>query len=154
MELVEEIRRLASDCLTGKSQFVVDVVISSRRGPGKVLVLIDGDQSVTIDDCAEVSRHVSKKLDEAGWLDSPYLLEVSTPGVDQPLRMIRQYRKHIGRNLKITHNSTTVEGSLQEVTESSIVLKETSKKNKKEETQPVEIPFAEIEKAFVLVSFK
>jgi len=151
MELVEEIRQLASRALVNESQFIVDIVISSKRGPKKVLVIVDGDQGVTIDHCADISTALSKSLDDAGIFSDHYLLEVSTPGLDQPLKLKRQYKKNIGRNLKVKLRDKTIEGALSDVTENSIAL---TQKVSKKETSLIEIPFEEIEKAFVLVSFK
>lgn len=151
MELVEEIRQLATQALNKPGQFIVEVVVSSRRTPKKVLVIVDGDEGVTIDDCAELSTTLSKQLDESGLLDEHYLLEVSTPGLDQPLKLKRQYKKNIGRDLKVKLRDKTVEGKLSGVTDDAIELVQ---KIGKKETSTVGIPFTEIEKAFVVVSFK
>lgn len=151
MEFVEEIRQLANRALGNQSQFIVDIVVSSRRSPKKVLVIVDGDQGVTIDDCATLSTALSKLLDDTGLLDEQYFLEVSTPGLDQPLKLKRQYKKNIGRNLKVKLQNKIVEGKLSGVTDEAIELVQ---KTGKKETGLIEIPFADIEKAFVLVSFK
>lgn len=153
MNLTEEIKQLATQSLADQSQFIVDVVASPQKGTGKVLVVIDGDNGVTIDDCTEVSRRLSKLLDEAGWMEDRYLLEVSTPGIDRPLKLVRQYRKNVGRKLKVKLSDRIEEGSLQQVNEDSIVLMQTLGKGKNSEQKMVEISFSDIEKAFVLISF-
>src|SRR4051812_25762982 len=101
MDISEEIKKIAIDKLANESQFIVDVVVSSRKGPKKVLVLIDGDNGITIDDCANLSRELSKTFDELEWMDDSYTLEVSTPGLDQPLVMHRQFKKNVGRILRV-----------------------------------------------------
>lgn len=154
MDPVEEIRRLAGTCIGNESQFIVDVKLSSRKGPKKLLVIVDGDEGVSIDDCAAISRGLSKALDDAGMLEDQYLLEVSTPGVDQPLTLERQYRKHVGRRLKVTTGGVTHEGLLESLNRDGIVLSGSSGKGKSAEAWRKEIPFSGIEKAFVLVSFK
>lgn len=154
MDPVEEIRRLAGTCIGNESQFIVDVKLSSRKGPKKLLVIVDGDEGVSIDDCAAISRGLSKALDDAGMLEDQYLLEVSTPGVEQPLTLERQYRKHIGRRLKVTTGGVTHEGLLESLNSDGIVLSGSSGKGKAAEAWKKEIPFSGIEKAFVLVSFK
>jgi ribosome maturation factor RimP len=153
MDLSEEIRNLAGSKLA-PGQFIVDVIISAKKGPKKVLVIVDGDHGFNIDDCAELSRYVSKALDDGGQIDDNYLLEVSTPGVDHPLKLKRQYIKNIGRGLKVKLQEKTVEGKLAEVLEEKIILTQEIGSGKKKETQNIEIPFADIDKAFVLVSFK
>lgn len=153
MDLAEEIRRLANEALASESQYIVDVVVSSRRLPAKVLIILDGDEGVTVDDCAGLSRELSKRLDDSGLLDDEhYLLEVSTPGLDQPLKLKRQYRKNIGRGLKIKLREGQVEGTLSGVSEEGIEL--VQKTGKKDEPGLVRIPFSEIEKALVSISFK
>ena len=156
MDIVEEIKNIAVSKLTDQSQFVVDVVISARKGPKKVLVLLDGDNGITIDDCANLSRDLSKALDEQDWMSESYTLEVSTPGLDQPLALERQIKKNVGRLLKVKRvGDDTQEGRLTEVIEKDkIVLTQKVGSGKKEEAKTLEIPFSEIEKAFVLVSFK
>jgi ribosome maturation factor RimP len=153
MDLSEEIRKLA-DSKLAPGQFIIDIVVSSKAGPKKVLVIIDGDQGVNIDDCAELSRQLSKALDDLGFITDNYMLEVSTPGLDQPLALKRQYIKNIGRKLKLKLHDKTVEGRLSEVNEDKVTLTHEIGFGKKMETQTLVIPFSEIEKAFVLVSFK
>jgi ribosome maturation factor RimP len=153
MDQAEEIRKLAESRLA-PGQFLVDVIVSSKNGPGKVLLLVDADQGMTIDDCAEISRQLSKALDESPLLTDAYMLEVSTPGVDQPLKLKRQYVKNIGRKLKVKLADAIREGRLTEVNDERIVLAEETGTGKKKETVNIEVSFAAIEKAFVLVSFK
>jgi len=154
MDIGEEIRKIAIDKLVNESQFVVDVVVSSRKGPKKVLVLIDGDNGITIDDCATLSRELSKTFDELDWMDESYTLEVSTPGLDQPLLLHRQYKKNVGRLLRVKSQDQILEGRLKDVQEEKIVLTQKTGSGKKEEIKEIDIPFSIIEKAFVLVSFK
>jgi ribosome maturation factor RimP len=135
----------------------VEVLIPGKKIPKRVMILIDGDQGITIDDCAELSRKVSKELDEREhefFGDENYLLEVSTPGVDHPLKLKRQYYKNIGRGLRVKVQEHITEGKLTEVTDDKIVLVQEVGAGKKKETTTVEIPFSQIDKAFVLVSFK
>lgn len=154
MDLAVEIRRLAESKLANESQFVVDVVISSRQGPKKVLILLDGDQGVSIDDCADLSREVAQALDENNWIDDNYTLEVSTSGIDQPLKSVRQYKKNKGRRVKVKLKDRTVEGQLADVTDEKITLDQEVGSGKKKEINSIEIPFDEIEKTLVMVSFK
>jgi len=154
MDIVKEIWTKAEAQLTDPGQFVVDVVVSARKGPKKVLVILDGDQGVSIDNCADMSRALSKLLDDAGYFEDNYTLEVSTPGVDHPLKFARQYAKHTGRRLKVKMAERTVEGKLESVTDEGIVLSEETGTGKKKEIITTAITFSQIEKAFVLVSFK
>lgn len=154
MDLAAQIRQLAESKLVNPSLFVVDVVISNRQGPGKVMVFLDGDNGVSIDDCADLSREIGKELDENGWIENNYTLEVSTAGIDQPLKMIRQYRKNVGRKVKVKLKEKTVEGRLSEVQDDKILLVEEIGSGKKKEERIHDIAFADIEKTLVMVSFK
>lgn len=154
MDQVEEIRKLAEENLS-PDKFVVDVLVSGKKLPRRVLVIIDGDEGVTIDDCADLSRILSKVFEDRAYFgDDNYLLEVSTPGLDHPLKFKRQYFKNTGRNLKVVTKDATKEGKLKEVTDERIVLVQETGTGKKKETREIEIPFSEIEKTFVTVSFK
>lgn len=153
MEVSDEIRKMAEGLLKNASHFVVDVSIS-KGNPKKLVVALDGDQGISIDDCADMSRELSKTLDETNLITDAFVLEVSTPGLDQPLKNKRQYVKNIGRNVRVRTNGKNIEGKLSGVEEDKIfLLQETGKGKKKEETA-VEILFKDIEKTLVLVSFK
>jgi ribosome maturation factor RimP len=154
MDLVDEIRKLVEGNLS-PDKFVVEVLVSGKKIPKRVLIIIDGDQGVTIDDCADLSRILSKEFDERNFFgDDNYLLEVSTPGLDHPLKLKRQYFKNTGRSLKVVGKTATLEGKLKEVADDKIVLVQETGTGKKKETKDIEIPFSEIDKTFVLVSFK
>ena len=154
MDLVGEIRKLAEENVS-PDKFVVEILVSGKKIPIRVLIIIDGDQGITIDDCAELSRALSKEFEERNFFgDDNYLLEVSTPGLDHPLKLKRQYYKNTGRKLKVVGKETTSEGKLKEVTDDKIVLVQEIGTGKKKETRELEIPFSEIDKTFVLVSFK
>jgi ribosome maturation factor RimP len=154
MDLAVEIRHLAESKLANESQFIVDVVLSSRQGPRKVLILLDGDHGVSIDDCADLSREMAKALDENNWIDDNYTLEVSTAGIDQPLKLARQYKKNIGRRVRVKLKDASIEGTLTGSDAEKIVLAEETGTGKKKEVKTREIPFTEIEKTLVMVSFK
>lgn len=154
MDLREDIWRIAESKLANPGYFVVDVIVA-LRGKQKVLVIIDGDAGVTIDDCATLSRSMSDDLDKLPGLGERYMLEVSTPGVDHPLRFNRQYAKHIGRKLKISlRDKTQIEGRLINVSPETLVVEEEIGTGKKKEIKTIALSFSDIEKSIVLVSFK
>jgi ribosome maturation factor RimP len=154
MELTEEIKKTATAHLKNESHFVVDVIVSLRNNPKKLLVIVDGDKGISIDDCADLSRELSTALDETNLVEGAFVLEVSTPGLDQPLKTKRQYVKNIGRSVKIKTKEKTVEGKLAAVTEDKLELLQQTGSGKKREEKTIEVKFDDIEKTFVLVSFK
>lgn len=131
--------------------FIVKVILKGTVGNQRLIVLLDGDQGVTIDQCGSVSRKLAEVIEERGLIEDKYFLEVSSAGVDFPLQYVRQYKKNIGRSLKVDlKDGTTVSGELQEVNDEMIVLVEKVKK----ETKSHQVKFNEINKSMVLVSFK
>ncbi|MCE2732620.1 MAG: ribosome maturation factor RimP [Cyclobacteriaceae bacterium] len=156
MDLAAQIKSQAENLLHNPNLFVVDVTAVMKRKPGKIVVTLDGDQGATIEDCAELSRKLSDVLDANAELADNYLLEVSSPGVDQPLKMHRQYVKNIGRviKVKLKEENKHEEGTLLRVTNEEIVLGKKSGKGKKAEQLENTILFENIEKAIVTISFK
>ena len=155
MELKEQIEDLVNVQLKGSPYFLVNVGIAGVKSVPKITVWVDGDEGVRIDTCAEISRKLGQQLEERKLISTAYTLEVSSPGIDQPLKLLRQYKQHMGRKLKVTLKDGTIKtGTLTQVQEESIQLTEEKKTKKKNETEPpAEIKLADIDKAFVLVSF-
>jgi ribosome maturation factor RimP len=154
MDLNQKIRELAGAGLTDPAHFVVDVTISKYK-PQKVTVFVDGDKGISIDDCANLSRYLGDKLDEENMMaDASYTLEVSTPGIDHPLKLKRQYVGNIGRHVKVQlKDKEILKGKLVAADEQKISLETENKDSKKKELISLDIPFTEIEKTIVTVSF-
>ena len=152
MDLKEKIQDLAEKSLVNPFHFLVEVVVSKHK-PWKFTVIVDGDQGISIDDCAALSRVLNESLESE--ISDPYTLEVSTPGLDHPLKLKRQYEKNVGRGMKVVRkDKSIVNGALKQTEEEKIVLETEIGHGKKTELKIIEIPFTEIEKAFVTVSFK
>lgn len=135
--------------------FLVEVVVSGSNKKNKVLVLVDGDNGLSIDQCALLSRKLSGELEEKDIMDGAYRLEVSSPGVEFPLKFKRQYPKHIGRKVKISlEDGSEKTGKLLEVGETAIKLDEELKEGKKTNWQEVQVNYEDIKNMIVLVSFK
>jgi ribosome maturation factor RimP len=147
-----KIREIVLEVLKDYPQlFLIECLLKGQKGNHKLKILIDGDQGVSIDQCAEISRKIGTQLEEKDWLDSKYILEVSSPGVDFPLVNSRQYPQHVGRRLKVKlMDGRLLEGKLKSVEEDKIRLVENSDKNE----QITDLDYSEIEKTNVLVSFK
>lgn len=126
--------------------FTVLVKIKGNDSNQRITVLIDGEPSFTIDQCAKVSRKISAILEEKDIFSGKYTLEVSSPGVDYPLMFPRQYHKNVGRNVRIeTVAGETLEGKLAKSDEEGIDI-EFKKTNKR-------LAFNEIKKTNIIVSF-
>lgn len=134
--------------------FLVDIKLNNT----KLEVYIDSDTGISFDTCRRISRYLEAYLDEEGWLGEKYTLEVSSPGATRPLTMKRQYPKHVGRKLEVsTLDDGKKEGTLIKVDADSITLsaKVRIKEGKRKKTEVVEseIPFDQIAKAKIKISF-
>jgi ribosome maturation factor RimP len=112
--------------------FLVDVRIKPTNN---VKVFIDGDQGISIEKCVQFNRALYKKLEEAALFPGgDFSLEVSSPGLDEPLKLHRQYKKNIGRQVELVlQDGSKVEGRLLEVSEDGVIVEETRGRNKKKE---------------------
>jgi ribosome maturation factor RimP len=155
MDIKDFVEKAALESLKDESYFIVDVIVKGVSSKTKILVLLDCDSGLNIDDCADLSRAVGMRMELEEVFDNPFILEVSSPGLDHPLKFTRQYQKNIGRDLKLTFLDGSIEkGKLVEVGVESIKFEKEVKDKKKTITELVDVDFKSIEKANVLVSFK
>jgi ribosome maturation factor RimP len=153
-ELVSDIAKIVEGNFPDESYFLVDLTIKGGRGNEKVVILIDCDQGVDIETCSKISRVVSEELDRMDMLKESYTLEVSSPGVDYPLKSVRQYKKNIGKHMMLTlHDNKCLRGELILVDDQGIRIKNENG-GKKKPPYDTYIPFNEIKKSKVLVTFK
>ena len=132
-ETINVVESLVQALLANDSgYFLVDVRIKPTNN---FKIFIDGDQGVTIEKCVQINRALYKKLEELGLFPTgDFSLEVSSPGLDEPLKLLRQYKKNIGRQVElILQDGSKKEGRLMEVSEDGIIIEETKGKNKKKE---------------------
>lgn len=142
-------RKLAEAHISGTGIFLVDVRLSST---GRITVLIDRTEGVTIDDCAMLSRQISNDLgEEVG----DYELNVSSPGLDMPLLVLQQFMKNEGRMVDVvTNEGERFTGTMMNVTTGGFDLK-TEKKTGKEITETVRsFNFEDVKSVKVIISFK
>ena len=137
------------------SYFLIELEL---KGDNRLEIYLDGDRGIVLEKCQKISRFLEKHLDENLWLGEKYTLEVSSPGVRRSLKYPRQYHQHIGRKLEVKMaEEGKVEGVLTKVTGNEIVLewRERIKEGKKKRNVDIvkEIPFDQIEKAIVKISF-
>lgn len=152
-EVKQKIEQLLEPLLENDKFFIVDIKVSLSKVHSKVTILLDSDEGIKIDECTAISRQLGTDIDEM--MPEKYTLEVSSPGVDFPLKSERMYRKNIGRNLKVVFkDGKEVKGSLEAVDLAQITLIEDKKRKKNEEIIPIQIPFDNIKESQVIISFK
>lgn len=156
-ELKQAIEEIVEKHLPDESHFIVEVKMTEKSGKKLLNILLDADGGVTIQACARLSRAVSEELEAKELMPEAYVLEVSSPGLDFPLGSRRQFQKNIGRELKVSLTSgEEILGKLLEVSETGVKLlvKKKKEKGKKAIEEEVSLPFEEMKKSIVQVSFK
>ena len=151
-DLKSYIEKQLPDLLESAEHFVVEVRVAAGK-PERITIILDGDKGVSIDDCSKLSRKLGRQLEESSDFLGPYVLDVSSPGLDTPLQLERQYTKSLGRTVKVKHGDLVTIGELLIVSENHLTLKVSDDKKKKE-TKEVNIPRDEIKSTKVQVSFK
>ena len=151
--MIEKIKNWVQTILeTEPTYFCVDMYIKPTQN---IKIFLDGDNGITIEKCTQINRKLRNLIEESGILnDIDYSLEVSSPGLDNPLKLHRQYVKNIQRNIQITLlDDTIIEGVLKSVTENDILVETTINKGKKKEVQEKTVLFSNIKKTIVLIKF-
>jgi ribosome maturation factor RimP len=134
--------------------FLIDLSINDAN---KISVVLDGDFGVNLQDCIDVSRAIENNLDRE---ELDFSLEVASAGVSSPLKLVRQFKKNIGRTLKVkTISSEEIEAKLTAADDEKITLewqaREPKKIGKGKETvdKKLEIPYESIKEAIVIILF-
>ncbi len=132
--------------------FLVEVRI---KPVNNIKVFIDGDQGVSIEKLVQYNRRLYKQLEEENlYPEGDFSLEISSPGLDEPLKLNRQYSKNIGRFVEVTDlNDVKREGKLISASDGEIVIEEIKGKGKKMETVQHTIPFSEIKTTKIQIKF-
>jgi ribosome maturation factor RimP len=151
MSLSEKITELIQPVVEKAGFFLEDVHVVS---PGKhriITCIVDGQTPLNLDQVTSVSRDISELLDAAAFLDeTPFTLEVTSPGVDRPLTLARHWRKNINRLVKVVKlDGSVVNGRITSVEDSQALLTEDIKGKSKEHT----VKFADIKRATVEIEF-
>jgi ribosome maturation factor RimP len=154
MQVEKRVSELVEEKIADRPDlFLVDVKMLPNN---KLIIHVDGDQGISIQDCVAISRHVGFHLEEENTIETAYNLEVSSPGVGEPLKLARQYQKNIGRDVAVKLASgDKKEGKLIAAEENIITLEEKVKeKGKKLQLVNSQIALNDITETKVLISFK
>jgi ribosome maturation factor RimP len=146
------IRELAEEKLKEGDSYLVDVSVSAAN---KIRVTIDNFRGVSIDQCVSMSRWIEGKLDRE---QEDFDLEVTSPGLDQPFKVARQYEKNLGREVEVKlANGDRITGKLIKATEEAIALEQVSSEKidgkKQRVTRTIDLPKQEIRETRVIIKF-
>ena len=153
--LKDKVKNILDAVLADYEQlFLIELSVSENN---KIIITLDGDSGVNLQDCITISRAVEQELDKE---ELDFSLEVASAGVSSPLKFVRQYKKNIGRKLKVkTISNEEIEalltGADDEAATFSWKAREPKKIGKGKETveKTVRLPYGEIKESIVLISF-
>lgn len=154
MTFKEKVSSVVNEALVQKpSLFLIDLVITDAY---KIIVTLDGDNGVILQDCIDISRAIEGGLDRE---EQDFSMEVASAGATSPLKMPRQFKKNIGRKLKVTTAAEKIEANITDANDEFIVLEWSAREPKqvgkgKETVQKrVEVKYEDIKEAIVIITF-
>ncbi len=150
MDIIKEnIVRISNEIAEKLNFFVIDINFRGDNRKKIIEVFVDAEKIIDADNLAEMSREINSVIEEQDIIQQAYRLDVSTPGVDRPLKFLKQFPKHINRNFEVTYKAgaeaRTISGKLLSVEREEL----TFLSDKKE----VLIEFNNITTAKVIISF-
>lgn len=154
MITAESIQKIAAEKLAEGSNFIVDIAVKSGN---KITVLLDNDQGVSISDCVAMSRHIESNLDREA---EDFELNVMSPGLSEPFKILRQYQKNIGKQVDIvTKEGGKISGKLLNANALGVNVESKSKeriegkKAKQLIIKNINLTFNQIKETKIVISF-
>lgn len=155
MTFKEKVKNLLDKALEENTQlFLIDLDFSDSN---KISVILDGDSGVNLQDCINVNKFLDSGLETE---EVEYSIEVASAGVSSPLKLVRQYKKNIGRTVKVkTISQGDFEASLSNADEQTATLTWSARepkevgKGKVTVQKTITIPYTDIKEAVVIISF-
>ena len=149
--VIEKVHTLLEPLLDNTDMFIINIKVKPINN---IKVYLDADSGFSIEKCALVNRKLYAGIEaEQMFPNGDFSLEVSSPGIDEPLVQARQYKKNVGRKVTVTDNEGVERtGMMKEVTDEHITLEMKGPKQK-DAMIIAEIPFVNIKKTVVQISF-
>lgn len=148
---IEQVEKLLQPLLTDDI-FLIEIKVKPTNN---IKIFLDADSGLGIEKCIRINRALYKQMEEMGlYPDGDFSLEVSSPGIGEPLKKHRQYLKNIGRDVEVVSTEEVkTTGKLLGATEEVITVETTEGKGKKQVISNVDIPFSTIKQTKVLIKF-
>jgi len=152
-KITDEVFKIAKPIVKANGLELIELDYLKEGSDWILKVFIDNpDGNLNLDHCEKVSKSLSQELDRCDPIDSSYLLEVSSPGLDRPLKSKKDYEKYIGENILITtyapyQGSKEFEGKLIDFNDKNVIIKTSCDKG------VIEIPFSKIANAKLTIDF-
>ena len=150
--LLQTIREVVTSLLSLHGAELVELQVSPQKGRWLVRVFADSEDGISLDDCRQLSYEIGQVLDAEELIPTAYLLEVSSPGLDRPLRTPRDFRRQHQHLVTVflhtaLHGVTQYTGRVADVTDAQLVLHRPPEK-------PLEIPWPQVDHGVVELEFK
>lgn len=152
----EKIKNIIRETVEGNGFFLIDLQFRGTTNNRIFEIYIDGEKNISAEDCAVVSREINSQLEES--IDTSYRLDVSSPGVDRPLKYLKQFPKHINRKFEVSYTqqdpaNPDAPGETKKITGKLISVEDTDLIFKLNNQSEIKINFNNIKKAKVIISF-
>lgn len=152
MENVAKIQETVHWAIENTDFKVVEIDLKSIQSRKMIRIFLDSENGITIDQCKAFSRKIGDKMELDNTIDAEYVLEVSSPGVERPIKEDWQFRKNIGREILVNYTdrdktSKECKGTIENVIENKLHLK--LKGKKKNQSEMIEIPLGKINSALI-----
>lgn len=151
MAIKDQIAELITPALQEAGYYLEEVNLVTPGNHRIVTVIVDGDSALNLDQVTVASKLVSELMDEAPFMgETPFTLEVTSPGIDRPLTLPRHFAKNLTRLLKVTKtDGVVVTGRITSNTDTEVTLSVVEKK----ETKEVVLALSDIKRAVVEIEF-
>ncbi len=114
---IKQIRDLILPLLDSQQVDLIDLYLKGRSGSHVLRIYVDTDEGISLDQCAALSRQISDLLDTRDLISDRYRLEVSSPGLDRPLKTERDFKRNLGRTAKVIYTEKEEEKTLTGIIE-------------------------------------
>jgi ribosome maturation factor RimP len=153
------IEPLANEAAEPLGLKVLRMVVRGSEQTPVIEIIIDGEKAVTLENCADISRHINDTLEDNKAVKGNFRLDVMSPGVEEPLTEMYQWKRNIGRLVKVQtkedHHDKTFTGRLQEIEDNDLIFELTGAKGAKlgHRREKETVPMDHIKTAVVQVEF-
>ncbi len=145
----DELENVVNEYLRETDKFIVDIKVKTGNN---ITILLDGDAGIGIEDCIALTRHIESLYNRE---DDDYSLVVSSAGLGQPFKLLRQFTKNIGKEVEVEYlDKTMLKGVLLAADNDKFVVRSVTKIKKEILEKDIEIPFTAIKSVKEVISFK
>jgi ribosome maturation factor RimP len=151
MDIAQAVTEAITTAVSEAGFYLEDVNVTSLGKRRVVTCVVDGEVNLNLDEVTLISKQISAILDEASFMDqTPFTLEVTSPGIDRPLTQPRHWSKNLTRLVRaVMVNGEVITGRIDVVHDESVCLLVEIKK----EVKKIEVPFVEVKRAVVEIEF-